>query len=68
MMTMKVFPFEYKKNLISNIKFLEKNKEWFSRELLIHKIELQQIVGELKNQKWVDEIIETIKIVQEQFR
>ena len=24
---MKVFPFEYKKNLISNIKFLEKNKE-----------------------------------------
>ena len=60
---MKVFPFEYKKNLISNIKFLEKNKEWFSRELLIHKIELQQIVGELKNQKWVDEIIETIKNV-----
>ena len=59
------FPFKYKKNLIHNIKFLEENMDWFSKKMLLLKLKVESSFGKLKNEKWIDEIIETIENIQE---
>ena len=58
---MSIFPFKYKKNLIHNIKFLEENTDWFSKKMLLLKLKTELVLGKLKNEKWIDEIIETIE-------
>ena len=62
---MRIFPFKYKKNLIHNIKFLEENTDWFSKKMLLLKLKTELVLGKLKNEKWIDEIIEIIENIQE---